>query len=59
MILFIVYAALGYWATGQTIYANKMLIGSGQAIFAKKFGMGVAFGWALIPWAVLRLLFHR
>ena len=32
-ILFFIYMAAGYWATGMTIYANKMLIGTGNAIF--------------------------
>lgn len=28
MFIFIVYSALGYWAAGQTIYANKIQIGT-------------------------------
>lgn len=59
MVLFLIYVVLGYWATGRTIYANKVLIGSSNAIMAKKMGMGIAFGWALIPVAVFRLIFHR
>lgn len=35
-ILFFVYMAFGYWATGKTIYANKVLIGTGTAIFMRK-----------------------
>ena len=28
MVVFIVYCVLSYWAVGQTIYANKIQIGS-------------------------------
>ncbi|MBD5144163.1 MAG: hypothetical protein HDT22_11265 [Ruminococcus sp.] len=54
-ILILVYMALGYWATGRTIYANKILIGSGNAIFGRRLVMGFLFGWVLIPWAIIKL----
>ena len=33
MFVFIVYSALAYWAAGQTIYANKIQIGTMKNIF--------------------------
>lgn len=54
-ILILVYMVLGYWATGRTIYADKILIGSGNAIFGRRLVMGFLFGWALIPWAIIKL----
>jgi hypothetical protein len=55
MIIILIYMALGYWATGRTIYADRILIGSSTAIFGRKLCMGFLFGWALIPWAIIKL----
>ena len=49
--------ALGYWATGRTIYANSILIGTGNTIFMGRLIMGTLFGWILIPIAVIKMLF--
>ena len=56
-IVILIYMALGYWATGRTIYADKILIGDGNAIFGRRLVMGFLFGWALIPWAIIKLIF--
>ena len=53
-ILFFIYMAAGYWATGRTIYANKILIGAGNTIFLQKVIMGTLFGWILIPVALIK-----
>ncbi len=59
MILLILYLVLGYWATGKTIYKNKILIEfEFGAIFCKRVLMGAIFGWILIPIALLRAIFH-
>ena len=52
--LFIIYAIAGYWATGRTIYANKILIGTNSAIFFQRFMWGILGGWILIPIALLK-----
>lgn len=57
--LLVVYMILGYWATGKTIYANKILIGTGSAIFLQRLITGFLFGFILIPIAVIKLLFFR
>ncbi|MDE7434935.1 MAG: hypothetical protein K2N01_03800 [Lachnospiraceae bacterium] len=57
--IFIIYMVLGYWATGRTIYRNKILIGTGQAIFMQRLIMGVLLGWILIPIALLVAIFGR
>ncbi len=33
MVLMIIYWAVGYWAAGQTIYANKVVIYTGNTFF--------------------------
>ena len=48
-ILFFVYMALGYWATGRTIYANSILIGKGNTIFMRRLIMGTLFGLNCTP----------
>lgn len=55
-ILLLIYFAAGYWATGHTIYANKVLIGTSSAIFRKKGLMALLLGWLLIPWAIIKVL---
>lgn len=55
----IIYLVLAYWAVGYTIYANKILIGTGYAIFCQKMAIGLLIGWILIPVAVLKLIFVR
>ena len=59
MIIFIVYGALGYWAVGKTIYANKIQIGSLKDIFLTRFCMGVLLGWILIPVAIIKSVFFK
>lgn len=54
VILFFIYMAFGYWATGRTIYANKILIGTGNAIFIRRLIWGTLLGWILIPVALIR-----
>lgn len=54
VILFFIYMAFGYWATGRTIYANKILIGTGNAIFIRRLIWGTLLGWILIPAALIR-----
>ncbi len=59
MIPVIVYAVLGYWAMGKTVYANKIRIGRAEQLFLNRLIWGLLFGWILIPVALLKvLLFH-
>ena len=48
VILLFIYMALGYWATGKTIYANYVLIGSVGDIFMRRMVMGTVLGVVLI-----------
>lgn len=52
----IIYLILGYWATGKTIYRNKILIGTGQSIFLQRVTVGFCLGFILIPIAIIRLV---
>lgn len=35
MMLIIVYLALGYWATGKVVYANKVVFYTGYTFFTR------------------------
>lgn len=50
MVILIIYWVAGYWAAGQTIYANKVVIYSGNTFAA----LGLFFGWILIPVAIIK-----
>ena len=54
--LLIAYWVAGYWATGRTIYANKVVIYSGNSFFLKRAALGLFFGWILIPIALILTL---
>ena len=56
MVVFIVYCVLSYWAVGQTIFANKIQIGSMKDVFLTRFVLGVLLGLILIPVAILKKL---
>lgn len=58
MIPIAIYMIAGYWATGKTLYANKIVIYSGNEFFLKRVMWGTILGWLLIPIAILRVLFH-
>ena len=53
-IILAIYMIAGYWATGKTIYANKILIGTWTNIFMRRLIMGTLLGVVLIPWAILK-----
>lgn len=55
----IIYLILAYWATGRTVYRNKILIGTGQGIFLQRVAVGFIFGFVLIPWAIISSLIYR
>ena len=57
VILVVLYAALGYWACGKTIYANKIRIGDGNTLFMNRLFNGILLGWILIPIALIRVIF--
>ena len=59
MILIIAYLALGYWATGKVVYANKVVFYAGYTFFIRKVMWAFFLGWLLIPIAILKLLFGK
>lgn len=59
MVFFIIYAVLGYWATGQTIYAGKVIIHAFGQLFLQRLIVGTLLGWILIPIAVIKLFFTK
>ena len=56
MVVFFFFFFFFYWAVGQTIYANKIQIGSMKDIFLTRFVLGVLLGLILIPVAILKKL---
>lgn len=56
-ILLVIYIVLGWWAANRTVYANKVLFGSWNAIVLQKFAVALFLGWLLIPVAVIRMIF--
>lgn len=58
-ILLIAYVALGYWAAGKTIYANKIRIGTFKDLVLTRLIVGVLLGWILIPVAIIKSLFFK
>lgn len=59
VILVIIYLVAGYWATGKTIFANRIVVYSKPGdFFVQRVMYGAVFGWALIPWAILKGLFR-
>ena len=56
-ILFLLYVILGYWATGVTIYANKIVFHAFGQLFLQRLIFGVLFGWILIPVALIKSFF--
>lgn len=59
MPVIIIYMVLGYWATGKTIYANKVMLGTWNGIFMRRLCMGTLLGWILIPLAIIKMLVFR
>lgn len=57
-IVWILYIVLGYWSVGQTIYANKIIIGPMGTLWIKRFILGFMFGWVLIPVAIIKCLIN-
>ena len=59
VILLILYLVLGYWAAGEVIYKNKIVIEfETGALFMKKLSYGALLGWILIPIAIIKKLLH-
>lgn len=59
IILLAIYMIAGYWATGKTIYANKILFGTWNGIFLRRLTMGALLGVVLIPVAILKSMAGR
>ena len=59
MLFFFIYWIIGYWAAGQTVYRNRIIIGDLQAYRIQRMTCGLFLGWILIPWALIRILMGR
>lgn len=58
-IIFIIYWSIGYWAVGQTIYADRIVFGQWNEIIIQKMGLALLLGWLLIPLALIKSLLRR
>lgn len=59
LIIFLVYIALGYWAVGETIDANRIIISTFHANFMRKVTIAFVCGFVLIPVAIIKKLITR
>ena len=60
MILIIAYMVLGYWAAGETIYKNRVVIEfKFGAYFMERLTLGSILGWILIPIALIKKFSNR
>ncbi len=57
--LVLTYVVLGYWATGETIYANKIIFHKFGELFLRRLLYGIMFGVILIPVAIIKTLLSR
>lgn len=57
--ILLVYIIAGYWAAGQTIYANKIRIGTFYSLFMWRLCTAIFFGWILIPWAIIKIVVSK
>lgn len=55
--LLLIYVVVGYWAVGQTIYANKIRVGSWDKLFLGRLILAVFLGFILIPVAIVKCFF--
>ena len=53
-VIIIAYAVLGYWAAGQTVYANTDLVGTWNDLFFTRLVVGLFLGFILIPVALIK-----
>lgn len=59
MILVIIYMIAGYWAAGEVLYKDKIVIEFKEgALFMKKVSYGALLGWILIPIAIIKKIFR-
>ncbi len=58
-ILAVLYVVLGYWATGVTIYANKIVIHKFGELFISRLCFALLLGWALIPIALVKTFISK
>lgn len=57
--LMIIYAIAGYWAAGVVIYSNRIIVETVPfQLFGRKLIFGIAFGFILIPIAILKKSFQ-
>ncbi len=53
-ILLVIYVIAAYWAAGQTIYANKIRIGTWNDLVLTRLIVGMLLGIILIPIAIFK-----
>lgn len=57
--LLLVYLIAGYWATGKTIYANKVIIAEPTKFMTRRIALGFLFGWVLVPVAIIKIVLEN
>ena len=58
--MLIIYAIAGYWAAGVVLYNDKIIVETAPfQLFGRKLIFGVAFGFILIPIAIIKKILSR
>lgn len=56
----IIYLVAGYWAANKVLYEGKVVVySSAFTHYMKKFVTGLAFGWILIPVAIVKCILQK
>lgn len=56
----IIYLVAGYWAANKVLYEGKTVFYTSElTLFMKKFVTGLAFGWILIPVAIIKSILQN
>lgn len=55
----VLYLIAAYWATGKTIYAGKVRMGSLSGLFIQRMTVGFLLGIILIPLAILKVFVEK
>ena len=56
--MLLIYMALGYWAYGYMNEGKIYIYSQVGGLFMHKLIMGTILGWALIPLAIIKLIFR-
>ena len=54
VVVFLIYSILGYLAVPHTLWADKVMFGTPEALRNRRMVLGILLGWLIIPWWFLK-----